>query len=197
MTPTDILAAARLSPLSPVVPAREEWIQGWRGPVLLAGQRATVFWTSSDGRRVGVITDELREEGTYLAGLLSLDLRRPEVRDRLVRCGAPEWCRDSVAGMLAWVVGGKASGLGMSWVHAPVDTLWTWRRPEPRRVAPIVSVGSHGWSVFSLGGPETGPEGRTCADLAALRAGCVLTEPDGWYIPLPGGAVGWLPKESA
>lgn len=155
MTPTDILAAARLSPLSPVVAAREEWIKGWRGPVLLAGQRATVFWTSSDGRRVGVITDELREEGTYMVGLLSLDLRRPEVRDRLIRCGAPEWCMESVAGMLGWVLGGR-----------PDDDFFR---------------------------PLTDDEKVS----AVADARCVLEEADGWYIPLPGGAVGWLPKESA
>lgn len=202
MTPTDILAAARANPLSPVVPAREAWLKDWIGPVLApAGAENGDYIESAivgtDGGRAYWYCIEADRFDFGDGEDLRLDLRRPEVRDRLVRCGAPEWCQDNVAGMLGWVIGGKASGLGRSWVHVPVDTLWTWRRPEPRRVGPIVSVGSHGWSVFSLRGPETGPEGRTCADLAALRAGCVLEETDGWYIPIPGGAVGWLPKETA
>jgi hypothetical protein len=34
-------------------------------------------------------------------------------------------------------------------------------------------------------------------DLAALRAGCILREPGGWLVPLPGVEVGFFPEAAA
>lgn len=154
MTPADILAAARLSPLSPVVPAREEWLEHWVGPVLVHRHHPDVpagFW--DDGAYIGGWADSGLVR-TCDQERMRLDLHRPEVRDRLIRCGAPEWCRDSVAGMLAWVLEGQ-----------PTGEYW---RP--------------------LDDDEPVPAGP---------ARFVFPAADGWYIPLPGGSVGWLPKESA
>ena len=201
MTPADILAAARSNPLSAIVPTREEWLNGYEGSLRYMGEHGPIAaWRiggGDDHHHVVFIRGLSVDAVTCGAERLRFDLRRREVRHRLVDCGAPEWCRESVAGMLGWVVSRKASGLGRSWVHVPVDSLWTWRRPEPGRAGTIVSIGDHGWSVFHLRGPETGPEARSCADLAALHAGCVLEEADGWYIPLPDDGVGWLPRKAA
>lgn len=160
MTPTDILAAARLSPLSPVVPAREEWLKDWIGPALAPtgaknGGSIEVAIVGTDGGRAYWYCIEADRFDFGDGEDLRLDLRRPEVRDRLVRCGAPEWCQDNVAGMLAWALGGR-----------PDDDVFR---------------------------PLTDEEKVS----AVSDARCVLTDSDGWYIPLPGGAVGWLPKENA
>lgn len=36
---------------------------------------------------------------------------------------------------------------------------------------------------------------RRADGLAALRAGCILEEPGGWYVPLLGGGAGWWVRE--
>lgn len=185
MTPTDILTAARALLLSPVVPAREEWLRGWIGP------SQPDQYPEAMATRDGAIVDDA------WAGLprgIWLDLRRPEVRDRLVRCGAPEWCRDSVAGMLAWVFG-------------IVDAeLWRpWREVYRHYVDPSVPIANDAlvWaredSVSRDGDIRASADdahGCACSDLDSLGDGRILEEADGWYIPLPSGAVGWLPREA-
>lgn len=156
MTPTDILAAARLSPLSPVVPAREEWLKDWIGPVCFAdGEQAALFKSEANGVLSYIVLIESGEVYGYTTRSLRLDLRRPEVRDRLVRCGAPDMCREDVARAVAWVL----TGVGAIMLFLPV-------------------VSDH-------------------EALSWLVGGTIVPCDDGWYIPLPGGAVGWLPKESA
>lgn len=155
MTPADILAAARLSPLSPVVPAREEWLEHWVGPVLVHRHHPDVpagFW--DDGAYIGGWADSGLVR-TCDQERMRLNLRRPEVRDRLVRCGAPAMCREDVARAMAWVL----TGVGAIMLFLPVasdEEALSW-----------------------------------------LVGGTIVPCDDGWYIPLPGGAVGWLPKESA
>ena len=222
MTPADILAAARLSPLSPVVPAREEWLEHWVGPVLVHRHHPDVpagFW--DDGAYIGGWADSGLVR-TCDQERMRLDLHRREVRDRMMRCGAPEWCRDSVAGALAVATG-----------TSPFKLFPKWHQRDPRREDfgrvgandgryLHVAAGGHmsgtlwdtdrtwiPWWRWNLSrfdghfitvseGRESTPDAaKAAADLAALHAGCVLEEADGWYIPLPGGAVGWLPKESA
>jgi len=135
----DILTAARANPLSPIVPAREEWLKDWTGPVL---------WLDTFRTREGKWVASAYGPGGMANGApaerIRLDLRRPEVRDRLVRCGAPPIVRDSVAAALTWVLTGRDIMAGLR--DCPEEVL------TPRH--------------------------------------------DGWYIPLPNGAVGWLPREA-
>ena len=96
MTPTDILTAARALLLSPVVPAREEWLVDWCGPVQWCD--GEVWCTDTFGLATG--PGRLR---LYGIARFRLDLRRPEVRDRLVRCGVlPAPLRDHV-GMMRYL----------------------------------------------------------------------------------------------
>lgn len=201
MTPADILAAARLAPLSPVVPAREEWLEHWVGPVLVHRHHPDVpagFW--DDGAYIGGWADSGLVR-TCDQERMRLDLRRREVRHRLVDCGAPGWCMESVAGMLAWVMLGSALARLPNWTEVDHPAS-PWTRRDDWMAPTFTESTRVGWTAvhnarFLGRGPEAGLDGRACADLAALRAGCVLEEADGWYIPLPGGAVGWLPRESA
>jgi len=65
-------------------------------------------------------------------------------------------------------------GVLAPWRNMPGDTLWTWTRKNTTSSIPLdftAVVGSDGWHVSSIRGPETGDEGRDCADRAALAAG--------------------------
>lgn len=178
MSPADILAAARQNIVGPYLPARKEWLEGWAGPVLGYG------WGFGDTR-------------SRKADELLLDVRRPEVRDHLVRLGCPEWARDVPAGVWAW-------GMGASVVRA----LLAWQplngSPDNAHYRPTTNnewaatVGPEGWCLDlprparRMRGPETGDEGRACADIAALNAGCILRVEGGWLVPLPGGGIGFF-----
>lgn len=223
MTPADILAAARSAPLSPVVPARQGWLAEYEGPLRYAGEHGHIAaW------RIG--GDAELHHVVFLRGLsvdavtcgterLHLDLRIAAVRDHLVRCGAREWCRESVAGMLAWVLRGNVEDVLQPWrrvAESDPDTGETWIRRrvyDPRNRGGGLWGGSltqpwrpYGWEDSTTAaadapwtwtrGPEIGEAGRLAADLSVLRSGSVLEDSDGYYIPLPGGKVGWLPKEA-
>lgn len=200
MNPADILAAARAKPLSPVVPAREEWLKDWIGPSQ-PDQHPEAM-----AIRDGAIVDDA------WAGLprgIWLDLRRHEVRDRLVRCCVlPAPLRDHVAAAVAAGLGVHVRFALGSWEpvrSASLDNRGV-RWGIPRRTECFGLHGPRGWELYLDGrepaasGPEEGMvgarTGRLAVDLAALSRGCVLEEADGWYVPLPSGAVGWLPREA-
>lgn len=204
MTPAETLAAARLNVVGPYVPARVEWLEGWCGP---ANVREVNDWF--DGVVVGggasahlarVHRDGRPGRGTPSTALydiaenVRLDLRRPEVQDHLVRCGAPEWARKLPAALWVWATSGKVPLVLREWTKGA--------RKDVRGSSYDYTIcNEQGWLVYVGGdgneGPETGPEGMACADLANLRAGCVLAEPDGWLVPLPDGEIGFWPKETS
>ena len=138
-----------------------------------------------DGGRLVAVAD--------VVDRIRLDVHRPEVRDHLVRLGCPEWARDVPAAVWAWGNGVPvASALvrwsGMGWMGRD------WGRGCPQFMC---VVNSDGWKLGFNGGtvasgPETGDEGRACADLAALNAGCILRVEGGWLVPLPGGGIGFF-----
>lgn len=202
MTPAEQLAAARSNVVGPYVPATEALLVGWVGPINIAreaGDPPSAYlcgvWLSNAaeiiGERIGYgVSDEY---GNPDYARIFLDLRRPEVRDRLVRRGAPAWARDVAPALWVWVTSGKVpTMLGRphgSYRYAAVGEVLSAYRLSPA---------TRGWEVFVGGafteGPETGPEGMACADLAALAAGCILEEADGWLLPLPDGGIGFWPK---
>lgn len=215
MTPADILAAARANPLSAIVPAQKEWLLGWTGPTTSACERCGSADIRHNCSYCGDSTyDHECNDGCRRCGgvpMKAVDLRRPEVRDRLVRCGAPDWCRESVAGMLAWTTGGTAPRFVLrEWDDAWAPRVDRWSAAPVNgacvsTMCPDACLELEDWSGWKMrvpaiaprSGQEVGPDGRACADLAAMHEGCVLTEPDGWYIPLPDGKIGWLPRENA
>lgn len=216
MTPLETLAAARLSPVGPYVPARVDWLREWRGPVMVA--ESDLVWTYCGRRRglhfVAAPTfdhhDVVGDDDILRVENIRLDLRRPEVRDLLVRHGCPAWARDVPAAVWAWANGVVPTAVLRAWddTWAPRADRWS---AAPIQGACICTVtppygdldsDRPGWR-FSLrgnaqngpqNGTETGDLGRACADLAALRERCLLEEVDGWYVPHPNGGVGWWPK---
>ena len=129
MTATEILAAARANPVGPYVPAREEWLRWWTGPVEYldkfhdpAGRRVVSAY-GAGGMANGAPVDRIR-----------LALRRPECRDLLVRHGCPAWARDVPAAV--WAAPG-------SWVNQ-----WNTGNSEATRGSAIsVPKYSGDWSV--------------------------------------------------
>lgn len=215
MTPLDILAAARRNQVGPYVPAKEGWLKGWTGPVeLLCQPEDTCPFDSLEGWEDTVWSRwrVLHPDGNRWFHLgardytirLRLDTRRPEVRHLLCDLGvAPEWARKSAvacwcAGMIGLV---RTAG---PWVGLPIgspEPKWCERR-APGSDRPTARADVNGWAVGNdsgevvVYGPETGDLGRACADLAALRAGCILEEADGWYVPLVDGGFGWWARET-
>ena len=202
MSPADILAAARQNVVGPYLPARRVWLAGWVGPVMWRVSPNT------DALETAIATGFMhggRAELRFLDGnttmrpveRVRLDVNRPEVRDLLCRRGCPEWARDVPAAVWAW-------GMGASVVRA----LLAWQplngSPDNAHYRPTTNnewaatVGPEGWCLDlprparRMRGPETGDEGRACADLAALNAGCILRVEGGWLVPLPGGGIGFF-----
>lgn len=214
MTPADILTAARANPLSPIVPAREDWLDGYEGPLRYMGEHGPIAaWRiggGNDHHHVVLVRGLSVDAVTCGAQRLRFDLRIPSVRDWIVRCCVlPASLRDHVAAAVAAGPGVHVRFALGSWEpvrSASLDNRGA-RWGIPRREECFGLYGPRGWELYLDGrepfasGPEEGMvgarTGRLAVDLAALRAGCVLEEADGWYIPLPGGAVGWLPKETA
>ena len=140
---------------------------------------------------------------------IRLDTRRPEVRDHLVRMGCPAWARDVPAGVWAWGMGAHVIGEVGRWADGARPAIGDlprgaaeWIGTDAARAWDELSMcagGWRGWALYVAGaqqqGPETGDLGRACADVAALRAGCILREPGGWLVPLPRGGVGFFAEE--
>lgn len=199
MTPAETLAAARLSPVGPYATPRPEWLDGWCGPVewLDTFSEPVGRWVVSTYGAGGMANEAPIER-------IRLDLRRHECRDLLCRHGCPAWARDVPAAVWAWVGGVEVRQI--AW--APTFTnarccafslgdrpaWWTATPGDRDAFTDPVSDGHLGWAACGEHGPETGDEARVCIILAALRAGCVLEEADGWCVPLVGGGVGWWPK---
>lgn len=187
MTPAEQLAAARGNVVGPYVPAREEWLEGSIVPIRWRGVRDGPWrmgvWgplgSSSEAPVWGIVTST---DGHDVGYEKALDLTRPEVQDHLVRGGAPAWARDIPAALWVWATGVEPKVVFPKWVA--VDHFANpWERAMGLPGL-IVGVYRFGWRVEVGGkvvatGPETGPEGMACADVAALRIGCILEEPDG------------------
>lgn len=204
MTPAETLAAARSNVVGPYVPATEALLAGWVGPINIAreaGDPPSAYlcgvWLSNAaeiiGERIGYGVSDDFGNSDYTR--IRLDLRRPEVRDLLVRRGAPAWARDIPAALWVWAAVGYLPDALCQWYRSAQmmrkglrdDDYW------------LVHALTDGWKVYALhgleaSGPETGPEGMACADVAALRAGCVLEESDGWLVPTPDGGIGFWQK---
>jgi hypothetical protein len=104
-----------------------------------------------------------------------------------------------VASVRGIVVGvGPVVGVLGEWRHSPRDTQWTWGRWSLTRATharPELAVNARGWaqpaemairmrSAHDLEhGPETGAEGRTCADRAALAHRFALLDADTLTLP--------------
>lgn len=218
MTPIEQLAAARLNVVGPYLPAREEWLKGWTGVVI----RLTEMGEDSDPRAgdIGYTTGrtsdrgELVETAAWQSGSrrrwpaiswLGIDPRRPEVRDRLVRCGAPAWARDIPAALWVWAMTGKVPRFVLrEWDEAWSPRVDRWSAGPVNgaclsTMVPDARLELEDWLGWKFrapadapqSGPETGAIGRAHADLAALRARCILIEPDGCYVPLADGGIGW------
>lgn len=219
MPSLDILTAARENPVSPYVPARAEWLEGWCGPIIasvdLYGDILHAVQLRT-GEMLGLHEIHFRYGGVVMdadvpLSAIRLDLRRREVRHLLVDHGCPAWARDVPAAVWAWASGVEIRELLDPWIPPPWSDGFVHLRSR-HGAEPTVNAGAvvddrcdpgdePGWCLQPRGGvfrrtaltsgPETGADGRACADLAALRAGCVLEEADGWYVPLVGGGVGW------
>ena len=213
VTPAETLAAARGNVVGPYVPAREEWLEGCIVPIRWRGVRDGPWrmgvWgplgSSSEAPVWGIVTST---DGHDVGYEKALDLTRPEVQDHLVRRGAPEWARKLPAALWVWAVSGKVMEDVLKpwepWYGRAEIRIGT-RKTRRCTLSPTAS-GCWEWS-YDVVAPEhrqivcatveTGPEGMACADLAALRAGCILEEPDGWLVPLPDGGIGFWPREGA
>lgn len=118
MTPAEQLAAARERVVGPYLPAKAEWTDPWTGPceassvhdwkegVVLRGGRLLMTY---GGRSVDVGFDRCQ---------VRLDVRRPEVRDHLVRLGCPEWARDVPAAVWCWGAGVEVADVVPRWNDA-------------------------------------------------------------------------------
>ena len=221
----DPLTLARATPLGPYVPATEAMLDGWVGPVLVDIDGALVPGsliapdTRPEAERAGPWTVYPRDDDwpdlhdAYKLARscrtedIRLDTRRPEVRWRLVDLGLlPHALRDHPGAAVAAGMGVRPGPILPEWEPGG-DPMRPWTRTPDPWLCPAYAEALHGGWRLVLGdarslryiaasGPETGPAARLAADLAALRLGCVLEEPDGYLIPLPGGGVGFVPKES-
>ena len=228
MTPIEQLAAARLNVVGPYLPAREEWLKGWTGPVEYLDHEAAENGDADESTWRPAITNALgmvwyeddacewrpadRDRPT-----LRLDTRRAEVRHLLCDLGiAPEWARKSA--VACW-----CAGMGVR----IVKEFPPWRQRDPRRQdfervgandGRYLHVAAGGqmsgfmgdtdrkwvpWWRWSLSrfdghfvtvaeGREDTPElARAASDVAALANAHILIEPDGYYVPLADGGIGW------
>lgn len=217
MSPADILSAARRNIVGPYLPARRVWLAGWVGPVMWrvspntdALETAIATGFMHGGRA------ELRflDGNTTMRPVerVRLDVHRPEVRDHLVRLGCPEWARDVPAWVWAWGMGVEVRAALGEWDAEPPTHGFHHRRPLFHTSVPggyllrheayegnVVDGECKGfgvvpprWSTCGVGSPAPWGECMAAADLAALNAGCILREPGGWLVPLPGGGVGYF-----
>ena len=234
---------------------------GWTGGLVLDGESCVVMGRDDDypnqwllsrpqGWDVMNVTTWCRSAETHE---LSLDLRRPEVRDRLARvladgvkcehdceqwpqranmsghewvvcsrCGAhtdkgeigylrkpaPVWhlldaeragilSPEHVGIAIGWSVRSVAAGGEVlrgvlpEWRTQTHEDWSTSMRGDPASDV-LVIVGTERWGLYVngpcvAGGPETGPEGRSCADRAALLAGFGYIEAGALVVPEIGG----------
>lgn len=199
-----LLTEAMNNVISPYIPARPEWLEGWCGPAVASVDG--VDWDASlvavfgGGVNCAVHTSHGGTLHSFLWPDIRLDLTRPEVRDLLIRRGAPAWARDIPAALWVWATAGSVLSVDRwKWLQDFREPGWFSRG---RGDVPLRVVTPSGWwcSTSPLGtraaGPETGDAGREAADRAALAHGCILTEPGGYIVPTPTGP-GWWPEEQA
>ena len=214
MTPAEQLAAARERVVGPHLPAREEWLRGWASSVMWrVSPNTDVLETAIATGFVFNGRAELRlTNGTTMQrpDRIRLDVHRPEVRDHLVRLGCPEWERDVPAAVWCWGMTGKAPRMVLrAWDDAWAPRMDRWSASPVNgacisTMVPDRTVALEDWAgwMFRLpanspsSGPETGDEGRACADVAALNAGCILRVEGGWLVPLPDGGIGFFEEVS-
>lgn len=233
-SPAEVLADARRNQVGPFLPAREEWLAGWAGPLLADiehyGMNVHAVQTRT-GDFNGFHEVHFRHGGVCMdaevaLSCIRLDVRRPEVRDHLVRLGCPAWARDVPAAVWAWGMGVRPAALLGQWDTDPPTHGFHCRKPLLNTRVPggyllrheafdgnVVNGECTGfsalhpsWATCGLSGRAPLHDCRPAADLAALRAGCILeeagdprdpTKPPGWYVPLLGGGVGWWTKEGS
>jgi len=220
MSPADILAAARQNVVGPYLPARREWLDGWCGPLTADVEHYGVGLSciqapGRHGPMMGLFEVHFRFGGIVMdaevpLSTIRLDTRIPAVRDHLVRLGCPEWARDVPAAVWAWGTNGKAPRMVLgAWDDAWAPRMDRWSTSPVNGVCASTMIPDRaealedwaGW-MFRLpanspsSGPETGDEGRACADVAALNAGCILRVEGGWLVPLPGDGVGYFKEVS-
>ena len=207
MTPAEQLAAARQNVVGPYLPAREEWLRGWAGSVMWrVSPNTDVLETAIATGFVFNGRAELRlTNGTTMQqpDRIRLDVHRPEIRDHLVRLGCPEWARDVPAAVWGWGMGVDVKAALGGWFTHP------WDPTRKRQTIACDHLHMHwpfvdadGWRLPTFpggrpgphraSGPETGDEGRACADLAAIHAGCILRVEGGWLVPMPDGGIGFF-----
>ena len=201
-SPTDLLAAARSNPVGPYLPVTWDLlakIGEWIGPAECYANGFMVHdhvdrWDLAP-LHMCVEYAEFNIGREHVPTHVRLDTRRREVQHLLCDLGvAPEWARKSA--VACW-----CAGMGVS----PIGTMPLWARNSTlhdfERVGVLAStLAPSGWSIVRhrtvdirplAKGPETGALGRACADIAALRARCILAEKDGLYVPLHDGGFGW------
>lgn len=181
---------AMSNPIGPHIPARPEWLHDAIVPV----HRRT-----QDGSHA--VLDASCGAGPYLMSGqrialcdVFLDLTRPEVRDLLVRRGAPAWARDIPAALRVWAMTGAVRDC----LHpiCKIDAFPVWVRDS--------RSGAGSWNLARCDVAAADGEDfaaafarhAEAADRAALAHGCILTEPGGYIVPTPEGP-GWWPKEQA
>lgn len=180
MSPTETLAAARLNQVGPYLPVTWDLlakIGEWIGP---AECYANGFMVQDHVDRwdlapLHMCVDyvQANQGDDEVPSHVRLDTRRPEVRHLLCDLGvAPEWARRSAAA--CWVAG---SGVGVAGL-LPAWTKATW------------SSGEVTWSRGNRTG-DIATDDRQSNDLTSLRYKNILTEPDGYYVPLADGGIGW------
>lgn len=216
-SPAEQLAAARSNVVGPFLPAQDGWLKGWTGPVQVRRDHPDEpdgIWDD------GAWREDCTDSGLVVTedhSRIRLDTRRPEVRHLLCDLGiAPEWARKSAvacwcAGMGVRIVkefppwrqrdprrqdfervganDGRylhvAAGGQMSGFMGDTDRKWVpwWRWSLSRFDGHFVTVAE---------GREDTPElARAASDVAALANAHILTEPDGCYVPLADGGIGW------
>lgn len=210
MSPADILAAARANAVGPYLPAKVEWLDGWCGPLTADVEHYGVGLSciqapGRHGPMMGLFEVHFRFGGIVMdaevpLSTIRLDTRIPAVRDHLVRLGCPEWARDVPAAVWCWGMGvevrdalepSKHPGrhgyrYGREYLIEVGDDLYVSRHNYRKGWRLGLPVHARPFGVRDLAeGPETGDEGRACADVAALNAGCILRVEGGWLVPLP------------